>query len=65
METFKKSQKIDEAKSPEALCDRTIYMNYDSIDNTSTNIYIKNLETVPAIFKDEDYADLAKEWLLT
>ena len=72
-------QKIDEAKSSEALCElvrswidkdereivRTIYMNYDSIDNTSTNIYIKNLETVPAIFKDEDYADLAKEWLLT
>ena len=40
----------------------TIYMNYDSIDNTSTNIYVKHLETVPAIFKDRDYADLAKEW---
>ncbi len=79
METFRKSQRIDEAKSPEALCElvrslidkdereivRTIYMNYDSIDNTSTNIYIKDLETVPAIFKDEDYADLAKEWLFS
>ena len=70
-----KLQKINEAKSLEALCELvcslidkderdivyTIYMNYDSIDNTSTNIYVEHLETVPAIFKDEDYPDLTKE----
>ncbi len=71
-----KRQKINEAKSLEALCElvrslidkddrdivHTTYMNYDSIENTSTNIYVKHLETVPAIFEDEDYPDLVQEW---
>ena len=70
-------QKIDETKSWHALCTfvcslvdkderdivHTIYMNFDSVDNTSTNIFIKHLQTVPAILHDEDYADGVKEWL--
>ncbi len=38
-------------------------MNFDSVDNTCTNIYIKHLQTFPAILHDEDYADGVKEWL--
>ena len=70
-------QVIDEKKSLRALCtlvrsfvDKrerqtvyTIYFNYGSEERTSSNMYLKDLKTLTAIFDDDDYQHSVKEWL--